>query len=153
MCFVKASCDKSCQQIQQHCDMHSPGQEEANVLHITPQREHRTVKTKRVRRIFSAFSALNVTFAHLWQCLKTLLQYIGVLVPCVIVCIFSALPENTGEFVCGQVMDKHQVSQAGQRLFRITYLLLQEAWNLFSLQQMLIHETGEGLTDCTESVL
>lgn len=67
--------------------------------------------------------------------------------------IFTILPENTGECFCGQVMDEHQVSQAGQRLFRIPHLLLQKAWDLFSLQQRLVHKTGDGLSDSTEGGL
>lgn len=50
-------------------------------------------------------------------------------------------------------MDKHQMSQAGQRLFRITYLLLEKAGNLLSLQKRLVHETAEGLPNRTEDVL
>lgn len=30
----------------QHCVVYVPGQEEANVLHITPQTEHRTANTE-----------------------------------------------------------------------------------------------------------
>lgn len=50
-------------------------------------------------------------------------------------------------------MYEHQVSEAGQRLFRITHLLLQKAWNGFSLQQGLVHKTGERLSNSTEGVL
>lgn len=70
-----------------------------------------------------------------------------------IIDISSILPENTGECVRSQVMYEHQVSEAGQRLFRITHLLLQKAWNLFSLRQRLVHKTGEGLSDSSEGVL
>lgn len=44
-------------------------------------------------------------------------------------------------------MDKDQVSQAGQRVFRVAHLLLQKAWNLFPPQQRQEHEAGEGLSD------
>lgn len=50
-------------------------------------------------------------------------------------------------------MDKHQVSQAGQRLFRVTHLLLQKACHLFSPQQRPEHKAGEGLSDGDEGVL
>lgn len=51
------------------------------------------------------------------------------------------------------MMDKHQMSQAGQRLFGITHLLFQEAGNLLSLQERPVHESGEGLPNRAEDVL
>lgn len=56
-------------------------------------------------------------------------------------------PENTGVKVNSQVMDEDEVSQAGQRVFRISHLLLQKAWNLFPPQQRQEHKAGEGLSD------
>lgn len=44
-------------------------------------------------------------------------------------------------------MNKDEVSQAGQRVFRITHLLLQKARNLFPPQQRQEHEAGERLSD------
>lgn len=63
------------------------------------------------------------------------------------------IPENSGKRVRSQMMDKHQMSQAGQRLFGITHLLFQEAGNLFSLQERPVHESGEGLPNRAEDVL
>lgn len=78
-----------------HCLMYSPGQEEADVLHVTAQRKHRAVDTERQHH------------QHLIHG-----QYISVLVLCDQY-FLSNLPENTGECICSQVMDKHKVSQAG----------------------------------------
>lgn len=50
-------------------------------------------------------------------------------------------------------MDKDEVSQAGQRVFRITHLLLQKAWNLFPPQQRQEHKAGKGLSDYHEGGL
>lgn len=65
----------------------------------------------------------------------------------------SCLPEHTGINVSGQVMDKDEVSQAGQRVFRITHLLLQKARNLFPPQQRQEHKAGEGLSDDHQGAL
>lgn len=65
----------------------------------------------------------------------------------------GVLPENTGKGISGLVMDKHQVGQTGQWVFRITDIFLEEPWSLFSLQQRVEDKTGEGLSNRTEGVL
>lgn len=50
-------------------------------------------------------------------------------------------------------MDENQVCQAGQGIFGITDLLLQEARNLFLLKQRVEHQTWERLSDSTQNVL
>lgn len=70
-----------------------------------------------------------------------------------LVYISCSSPEDAGEGVSSQVMDKHQVSQAGQGALRVAHLLLQEAWNLFPPQQREEDQSREGLSDCTQNLL
>lgn len=65
----------------------------------------------------------------------------------------SNSPEHAGESICSQVVDKHDVSQAGQRVPGVAHLLLQKAWNLLPLQQRVVHKAGQRLSDSTEGVL
>lgn len=62
-----------------------PGQEEANVLHVSSQNEDRTVKTA-------------------WTALAPLKQWDAAVLE-----FNTVLPENTGERIHSLVMDKQQV--------------------------------------------
>lgn len=99
------------------------------MLHVGSQNEDRTVETA-------------------WTALAPLKQWDTAVLASV-----PVLPEDTGECISGLVMDKYQVRQTSQRLFRITGVLLQEAGKPLSLQKRVEDEVWEGLPDSSEDVL